>query len=115
MKFNQFSSYEKIITELEISLLFLKENLKQDFKENTFILLPELNILIDENIDISLLKEVLREYKFNKNFLRKILAKSLIILITIMLKVKIIKLFYKAYKIQSPDFYPVIIGGNNRF
>lgn len=115
MKLNQFTSIKVIKNELDECLSYLRNYVDQEFITSKFILIPRLNLLIRADVNVSLYMQVTKEYKHNNSLITRHLAKLYIFLIGIFLKLKIAKYFFKYFYLRVPAFYPVILGGNNRF
>ncbi len=114
MKFDQFTDADNIKREIADSINYVSRLLWSDTKISNFLLIPRLNILFREDSDIRLFLDVTKEYKSHKNTFRKSIAISYIIIIATLLKLRLAKFFFKTVPLKVSEFYPVILGGNNR-
>jgi len=115
MKFSQFKDTNKLQNEVYESLIYLNKIIKTASLNEKFYLIPKLNILIRKNTSVKLFLDVTKEYRKNKFFFTKYFSLIYILLTSILIKLRLAQLFFKTITIECPDFYPIILGGNNRF
>tara|TARA_B110000503_G_C7156999_1_gene417765 strand:+ start:822 stop:1922 length:1101 start_codon:yes stop_codon:yes gene_type:complete len=114
MKFSQFEDTKKLEQEINECISYLNGFLWFDTQEKQHFILPKLNLIICSGIDVYLFLDVTKEYRSNKKFLTRAAALLYIFIIATILKLGLGRLFLKDIFLKGSDFYPVIIGGNNR-
>jgi len=114
MKFDQFTDADNLKSEIENSINYVSNIIWSDSKQSNFVLIPRLNILFREDSDIRLFLDVTKEYKSHKNFYRKSIAINYIIISAVLLRLRLAKFFFKTVSLKVSEFYPIILGGNNR-
>jgi hypothetical protein len=114
MKFSQFADCEKLESEITECIRYLNGFLWSDSKKNQHFVIPKLNLIIRPNIDIKLFLDVTKEYRSNSRFLTRVAALIYIGLVVAAIRVRLGSLFLKVLSLETSEFYPIIIGGNNR-
>jgi hypothetical protein len=114
MKFSQFKDSKNLEQEINECISYLNGFLWFDTQEKKHFILPKLNLIICSGIDIHLFLDVTKEYRSNKKFLTRVAALLYIFIIASILKLRLGRIFLKDIFLKGSNFYPVIIGGNNR-
>ncbi len=114
MKFTQFKDRANHLREIEECVGYLNRHLWSDQKKTVFIEVPRLNLILRRDSDASLFLAVTKEYRSHKNFGKRLLAFGYIGLIALLLKLKLSTYFLNILILDVSEFYPVILGGNNR-
>lgn len=114
MKFDQFTDTQKLKREVADSLGYVNKFLWSNAKQSNFLLIPRLNVLFREDSDISLFLDVTKEYRSHKNTFRRVLAICYIIITAALLRIRLASFFFKVVPLEISEFYPVVLGGNNR-
>lgn len=114
MKFDQFTNIQNLEDEISDSIYAVNQFLLSDLKLSKFILIPRLNVLFRADANISLFLDVTKEYRSHTNINRRLLAIFYIGIIAVLLKFRVANYFFKVISLEVSEFYPVILGGNNR-
>jgi len=114
MKFTQFEDRENHLREIEVCVGYLNRYLWSDQKKAEFIEIPRLNLILRRDSSVDLFLSVTKEYRSHKDFSRRLLAFGYIGLIALLLKLKLSTYFLNILILDVSEFYPVILGGNNR-
>jgi hypothetical protein len=114
MKFSQFGDTKKLEQEVNECIDFLNEFIWFDSSKKSYFILPKLNLILRSNIHVNFFLDITREYRSNKRFLTMAAAHIYISFILVLLKLKLGRFFLKKISLKGSDFYPIIIGGNNR-
>ena len=114
MKFSQFGDTKKLEREIDECIDYLNGFLWSDTPEKQYFILPKLNLILRSNVNVSLFLDVTKEYRSNKRFLTRVAALLYIFIIAGILKLGLGRFFLKDILLEGSDFYPIIIGGNNR-
>jgi hypothetical protein len=114
MKFSQFSDTQKLEREVAECINYLNGFLWSDKHKKQYFYVPKLNLILRSNIDVYLFLDVTEEYRSNKRFLTRVAALLYIFTIAGILKLRLGRYFLKDISLEGSDFYPIIIGGNNR-
>lgn len=115
MKFSQFNDLEKLMVDLDDSLTYLKDLLDNDFGSHQFLYLGRVNMLLRKDANVVLFWDLAKEYRLNTHFPKKVLALGYVALCALLIKLRIARFLFKVYVLDAPGFYPVILGGNNRY
>jgi len=112
MKISQKSNIADYIGELTSALeAHHKCCVKRSGKE-TFVIIPKLNIIANKNISSALLWELISEYRYQRTYIKKLLA--YIYTLAMFMIVKINLPLLKRTQFAFDEQYPAILGGNNR-
>jgi len=114
MKFSQFEDRKNHLLEIEECIGYLNRHLWSDQKKAEFVEIPRLNLILRRDSDVSLFLTVTKEYRSHKKFGKRLLAFGYIGLIALLLKLKLSTYFFNTLILDVSEFYPVILGGNNR-
>jgi hypothetical protein len=114
MKFAQFEDRKKYLREIEECVGYLNRYLWNDQKKAEFIEVPRLNLILRRDSSVNLFLSVTKEYRSHQDFGKRLLAFSYIGLIALLLKLKLSTYFFNVLILDVSEFYPVILGGNNR-
>ena len=114
MKFSQFEDRENHLREIEECVGYLNRYLWNDQKKAEFIEVPRLNLILRRDSSVDLFLSVTKEYRSHKDFGKRLLAFGYIGLIALLLKLKLSTYFFNVLILDISEFYPVILGGNNR-
>jgi len=114
MKFDQFADFEKINREIGECIDYLNGVLGHDPGKAKFVFIPRVNLILRLGSDVSLFLDVTREYRSHRKIVTKILACSYIGLMAFFIKFRLASYFLKVIILKAPEFYPIILGGNNR-
>jgi hypothetical protein len=114
MKFSQFKDKAHRLREINGCVSYLNQYLWSGQKKSEFIEIYRLNLILRRDSDISLFLAVTKEYRSHKNPGKRVLACVYISLIALLLKLRLIGYFFNMLTLEVSDFYPVILGGNNR-
>jgi len=115
MKFSQFNDLEKVRIDLGDSLFYLKDLLDNDFGSHQFFYLGRVNMLFRKDANVGLFWDLTQEYRCNTHFPTKVLALGYVTLCALLIKLRLARLVFKVFTFDAPIFYPVILGGNNRY
>jgi len=114
MKISQFEDMQRLQMQINECLQHLNELLGLEVKNSEYFIVPKLNLIFLTSADVKLFLNVTNEYKSNKKLLTKLLASTYIFLLSLVLKIGLGRIFLKVITLKSLEFYPLIIGGNNR-
>ena len=114
MKFSQFGDTQKLEREVGECIDYLNGFLWSDIHQKQYFIMPKLNLILRSNLDVYLFLDVTKEYRSNKRFLTRVAALLYIFTIAGILKLRLGRFFLKDISLEGSDFYPIIIGGNNR-
>tara|TARA_B110000046_G_scaffold62680_1_gene70193 strand:- start:2070 stop:3170 length:1101 start_codon:yes stop_codon:yes gene_type:complete len=114
MKFSQFGDTQKLEREVDECIDYLNGVLWSDTHQKQYFIVPKLNLILRSNLDVYLFLDVTKEYRSNKRFLTRVAALLYIFTIAGILKLRLGRFFLKDISLEGSDFYPIIIGGNNR-
>ncbi len=114
MKFAQFEDRENHLREIEECVGYLNRYLWNDQKKSEFIEVPRLNLILRRDSSVDLFLSVTKEYRSHQDFGKRLLAFGYIGLIALLLKLKLSTYFFNVLILDVSEFYPVILGGNNR-
>jgi len=114
MKLSQFKDKNKRLRDIEICVSYLNQCLWNSSKKAEFIEISRLNLILRRDSNIGLFLDVTKEYRSHKNPGKRVLACGYISLIAFLLKMKLAGYFFSVLTLEVADFYPVILGGNNR-
>ena len=114
MKFSQFGDTQKLEREVGECIDYLNGFLWSDIHQKQYFIVPKLNLILRSNLDVYLFLDVTKEYRSNKRFLTRVAALLYIFTIAGILKLRLGRFFLKDISLEGSDFYPIIIGGNNR-
>jgi len=115
MKFSQFNDLEKVRIDLGNSLFYLKDLLDNDFGSHQFLYLGRVNMLFRKDANVGLFWDLTKEYRLNTHFPTKALALGYVALCALLIKLRLARFVFKVFTFDAPRFYPVILGGNNRY
>ena len=114
MKFSQFEDRQKLERELLECVDYLNSILWSGIQQKHYLVLPKLNLILRSDISLYLFLDITKEYRSNKKFHIRAAAHLYIFAIIFILILKLGRFFFKGISLEGSDFYPVIIGGNNR-
>lgn len=114
MKFSQFGDTKKLEREVNECIDYLNGFLWSDIHQKQYFIVPKLNLIMRSKLDVYLFLDVTKEYRSNKRFLTRFAALLYIFIIVGILKLGLGRFFLKDISLKGSDFYPIIIGGNNR-
>ena len=114
MKFSQFKDKANRLREIDECISYLNRYLWSDQKKAEFIEISRLNLILRRDSDISLFLAVTKEYRSHKNSGKRVLACGYIGLIALLLKLGLLRYFFNRLTLEVSEFYPIILGGNNR-
>ena len=114
MKLSQFKDKKKRLEEFRKCSLILNNNIWKSKAKKKFIEIPKLNLLLRSDTSLTLFFNISKEYRSNKIIGTKILTIGYIFLISVLLKLRILGCFFTSLTLKVSDFYPIILGGNNR-
>jgi hypothetical protein len=115
MKFSQFNDLEKVRIDLDNSLSYLKDLLDNDSGSHQFLYLGRVNMLFRKDANVGLFWDLTQEYRRNTHFPTKVLALGYVALCALLIKLRLARFVFKVFTFDAPIFYPVILGGNNRY
>ena len=114
MKLSQFQDKNSRLREIEGCVRYLNQCLWNSQKKTEFIEVSRLNIILRRDSNIGLFLDVTKEYRSHKKAGKRILACAYISLIALLLKLRLAGYFFSVLTLDVSDFYPIILGGNNR-
>jgi hypothetical protein len=114
MKLSQFKDKSKRLREIETCVSYLNQCLWNSKKQAEFIEISRLNLILRRDSNIGLFLDVTKEYRSHKSPSKRVLAFGYLGLIALLLKLRLAKYFFSVLTLEVSDFYPVILGGNNR-
>lgn len=114
MKFSQFGDIQKLEREVDECIDYLNGFLWSDTSEKKYFIVPKLNLILRSNVHMYFFLDVTKEYRFNKRLQTMVAAHLYISIIAVILKLGLGRFFLKDISLKGSDFYPIIIGGNNR-
>ena len=114
MKFSQFGDTQKLEREVNECIDYLNRLIWSDTYQMQYFIVPKLNLILRSDLDISLFLDVTKEYRSNKQLLTRVAALLYIFTIAGILRLRLGRFFLKNFLLKGHDFYPIIIGGNNR-
>lgn len=115
MKLSQFNDLEKIRADLDNGLSYLKEHLDNDYASYQFLFFSRVNMLLRTDASVGIFWDLTKEYRRNNHFFTRVLASGYTMLCALLIKLSLAKLVFKVFNFDAPTFYPVILGGNNRY